>query len=55
MSYRSLPALKVGFIPSVDLLTLGVAWAPLLIDFQSAILYLPICVLCDRIFRIFGL
>ncbi|KXA19510.1 hypothetical protein HMPREF3216_00055 [Gardnerella vaginalis] len=28
--YRSLPALKVGFMPSVDLLTLGVAWAPLL-------------------------
>lgn len=26
---RSLPALKVGFIPSVDLLTLGVVWAPL--------------------------
>ena len=30
MSYRSLPALKVGFIQSVDSLTLGVAWAPLL-------------------------
>lgn len=26
---RSLPALKVGFIPSADLLALGVAWAPL--------------------------
>lgn len=27
---RSLPALKVGFMPSADLLALGVAWAPLL-------------------------
>jgi len=29
MNRRSLPALKVGFMPSADLLTLGVVWAPL--------------------------
>ena len=28
---RSFPALKVGFMPSVDLLTLGAVWAPLLL------------------------
>ena len=33
MSYRSLPALKVGLMPSTDLLTLGVAWAPLLLAY----------------------
>lgn len=36
LKYRSLPALKVGFMPSVDLLTLGVVWAPLFVGFQPS-------------------
>lgn len=50
MSYRSLPALKVGFIPSVDLLALGVVLAPLFFDFQPSIPYMPVRVLCDSVF-----
>lgn len=49
--YRSLPALKVDFMPSVDLLALGVAWAPLFFDFQPSILYMPVCVLCNSILK----